>query len=310
MRKKTALGFVLLISTLPFLAFAQRDIACSITATPARAAPGEQVTLHWNSQNARSATLVGFGPVPASGSRVVQATQTTDYKIMVSGYENNHVGCIARITVTAKQPTCNMSLVPFAVASNNFATLSWSTDYADSVYISGIGNVQPKGNQMVRAVGNTIYYLSARGAGGICERSAELTVRDPYQAFGYFPQTIQNIAYPLYGYSAAPAPQPFAPKSYSSYSSQNYYPKYDSYETYWYKDQGVYDGYGKKDEYAPYWNTSSTETSPKAYSEYDDTPKYEQLYYPESNTETWQNQPFDTGVETWQNQPFNSGIYE
>lgn len=268
---------------------AQRDIACSITATPTRAAPGEQVTLRWNSQNARSATLVGFGPVPLSGSRVVQATQTTDYKIMVSGYENNHVGCIARITVTPKQPTCNLSLVPFAVASNNFATLSWSTDYADSVYISGIGTVQPKGNQMVRAVGNTTYYLSARGAGGMCERSAELAVREQYQSFGYFPQTVQNITYPLFGYSNNPGPRTTTP----SYTSpQNSNRAHESYETYWYEED-TYDSYDRSEYYddhedGSYWDTPYSDTTI--------IERYETPQYQEPEPTIWNNPYVDDGV--------------
>ncbi len=267
MHKKATLGLVTLISTIPFIALAQRDIACSITATPTRAAPGEQVTLRWNSQNARSATLVSFGPVPLSGSRIVQATQTTDYKIMVSGYENNHVGCIARITVTAKQPSCNMSLVPFAVASNNFATLSWSTDYADSVYISGIGNVQPKGNQMVRAVGNTTYYLTARGAGGLCEKSAELAVREQYQSFGYFPQTVQNITYPLFGYSNSTSnqQQAYRPATYNyqpysnSYTTSEVVDSWDEYRSDpWYEYDD--DDYSSWNSYRSPYSTYETET--------------------------------------------------
>lgn len=253
--------FVVLLAA-PFTVFgAQEDIACSISATPTRAAPGEQVTLRWNSFNARSASLDGFGPVPLSGSKVVTASQTRDYKIFVSGYKNNYVGCIARISVTAKQPVCNISFVPLEVASNNFATLSWSTDYADSVYISGIGNVHPKGNQMVRAVGNTTYYLTARGAGGICERSAELSVREQYQSFGYFPQTIQNIANPLFGYSNNSTPRYNAP---TVYPQQNSYRDYESYDSYWYEEyDDVYDArpYSEDSGYTQYWENPYSETS-------------------------------------------------
>lgn len=239
MEKKLAIGLILTSLALPHSASAQRDIACSITATPSRAAPGEQVTLRWNSQNARSATLAGFGPVPLQGSRVIQATQTTDYKVLVSGFDNNYVGCIARLSVVAKQPTCNISLVPFSIAANNFATLSWSTEHADSVYISGIGNVQGKGNQMVRATGNTTYQLSARGAGGMCERSATLSVQSQYQSYGYFAPTVQSIAAPLFGYSNNSTPRTTSSYPQNSYSSGNYYGGYgyDNYNSgYWYEN--------------------------------------------------------------------------
>ncbi len=300
MNKRTAVGLLIALCATPFIVLAQRDIACSLTATPSRAAPGEQITLRWNSLHARSATLVGFGPVPLSGSRVIQATQTTDYKIMISGYENNYVGCIARVTVTAKQPTCNISLVPFAVASNNFATLSWTTDYADSVYISGIGNVPPKGNQMVRAVGNTTYYITARGAGGLCERSAELSVRDQYQSYGYFPQTVQNIAYPLFGYSA--------PRSGPNYSSsQDPYRTFNSYETYWYEDDDNDDSY-EETFYAPAWENSSSETYISNYENYDNSQNEQYLNYQQPQYQEYQNQQYEQTEQYndpyWSQEPY------
>lgn len=309
--KKTLIGLSVLIGIIPLTAFGQRDIACSITATPTRAAPGEQVMLRWNSHNARSATLVGFGPVPLSGSRVVQATQTTDYKIMVSGYENNYVGCIARITVTAKQPTCNISLVPFTIASNSFATLSWSTDFADSVYISTLGNVPPKGNQMVRATGHTTYYLSARGAGGFCERSAQLSVRDNYasQSYGYFPSTIQSIAAPLFGYSnnrsntnSKPSYSQSPTYSYDSdydtyYESSGYYDEYDSWDDAYYYGEQQYEPVQNNPE--PYYEPSYGEDpnqfiSEPAY-EYDSGPY---LNVPSQEIQSdWQNLPEPSGSQ-------------
>ena len=238
--------------------------------------------------------------MPLSGSRVIQATQTTDYKIMISGYENNYVGCIARVTVTAKQPTCNISLVPFAVASNNFATLSWTPDYADSVYISGIGNVPPKGNQMVRAVGNTTYYITARGAGGLCERSAELSVRDQYQSYGYFPQTVQNIAYPLFGYSA--------PRSGPNYSSsQDPYRTFNSYETYWYEDDDNDDSY-EETFYAPAWENSSSETYISNYENYDNSQNEQYLNYQQPQYQEYQNQQYEQTEQYndpyWSQEPY------
>ncbi len=285
-------AFLSALVSIPVTTFGLENIACSITTTPTRAAPGEQVTLRWNSINARSVSLDGFGPVPLQGSKIVTASQTSDYKMLVSGYKNNYVGCVARLTVVAKQPTCSISLVPFAIASGSFATLSWSTEFADSVYISGVGNVQPKGNTMVRANGNSTYYLTARGMGGICERSAELAVREQYQNYGYFTPTIQSIMQPLFGNSTR---QTYQPTSYSYRTYDDTYYEYETFDAYEYEDEWEDEYYYDSSYYSPqYEETWAPSNAPTYWYEQPQTNYYQST--PEPETQTYDPYLYNDGV--------------
>ena len=73
-------------------------------------------------------------------------------------------------------PTASLSVSPTSIQTGQSATLSWSTTHATSVQINGIGTVQPNGSQSVSPSASTTYNLTARGAGGTLEVTAQLTV--------------------------------------------------------------------------------------------------------------------------------------
>lgn len=136
----------------------------------------------------------------------------------------------------AERPTCNISLVPMLIASNQFATLNWATQNADWVTISSVGQVQPKGSTMVQAKFDRYFSLHAQGKDGYCDATATLTVHDPYSNYGYFTPTVQSVVYPLIGYT-----QPSARTvAYSQPTYTTYYYDYDDYydwDDYYYFDK-------------------------------------------------------------------------
>jgi peptidoglycan-associated lipoprotein len=77
------------------------------------------------------------------------------------------------------QPQATLSVSPDAIQPGGSATLTWSTQNANSVNIDGIGAVQPSGSQMVSPGSSTTFHLAAQGAGGTAEATARLTVSAP-----------------------------------------------------------------------------------------------------------------------------------
>jgi phospholipase C len=71
-----------------------------------------------------------------------------------------------------------LSLTPASATIGQSVVLEWETTNADSVTISGIGNVEaPRGSRTVPATADTTYQLTATGAGGSVTASASLTVK-------------------------------------------------------------------------------------------------------------------------------------
>ncbi len=155
-------------------------------------------------------------------------------------------------------PTCAISVAPMIIASNSFATLSWSTQNADSASIVGIGPVQPRGNMVVRATYDKDFSIFAQGKGGYCERSTSLAVRDPYASYGYFPQTVQSVVYPLFGYQTTVYSTPTYRDPYYYEYDYKYYDYDDDDDDYYDWDDYYYDKYyyPKYEEvyYKPYYN--------------------------------------------------------
>lgn len=64
--------------------------------------------------------------------------------------------------------------------------LSWSSNYATSAYITGIGNVSPSGLRVVYPYGYTDYTMTVYGPGG------SNSCRTYYQPPIYYPQWQPN----------------------------------------------------------------------------------------------------------------------
>jgi peptidoglycan-associated lipoprotein len=71
----------------------------------------------------------------------------------------------------------SFSVEPTSITEGQSATLRWAVENADSVTISGLGEVQASGSRSVNPTSTTTYNLSATGPGGNASRSVTLTVR-------------------------------------------------------------------------------------------------------------------------------------
>lgn len=76
-------------------------------------------------------------------------------------------------------PTASLSANPDAIEAGQSTTLTWRTENATDVSISGLGQVEPNGSRQVSPVQSTTYRLTAKGAGGTQEATARVTVAQP-----------------------------------------------------------------------------------------------------------------------------------
>lgn len=224
---KTFSIFVLAVLGMPFFASAQANLSCTIWSDKQTYAPGETALFQWLSVNARSASLDGVGPVALSGFRRAEVSQSGRMTLRVRGANNAERVCSVSYQVRAQRPTCHISAVPLAVAQNSFVTLSWQTQYASQVSISGIGTVPASGSRIVHADRTNTYTLTAVGNGGSCTMPTTVSVQSPVSAYGYFPTVVNAITAPLFGYSQ--------PQTYDVYFTDTYYEP--TYETAWYEDR-------------------------------------------------------------------------
>ena len=221
---------LIIILSAPFAASAQNNLSCQIWADKQSYAPGDTARFQWLSVNARSASIDGVGPVAVSGYWRTPVAKSGNITLRVKGTNGSERICAVNYTVRTQRPTCHNSAIPLAVAQNSFVTLSWNTQYATGVSISGLGSVPASGSRIVTANRSQTYTLTAVGEGGSCTMPTQIQVQTPTSAYGYFPTVANSIAAPLFGYSQ--------PRTYDVYYYDTYYtPVYDSvwYEEYYYE---------------------------------------------------------------------------
>ena len=83
----------------------------TISAKPDTINPGDSVTLTWSTTDANSASIEGIGPVPTSGTKTVQPTESTDYTLTATG-DGGNATATARVTVNGAPPASNISEGP------------------------------------------------------------------------------------------------------------------------------------------------------------------------------------------------------
>lgn len=76
--------------------------AASLTASPLTIQRGQSATLAWSTQNATDITIDPIGKVDASGSDIVNPTQTTVYQLTATGPGGTAHSSV-QITVTPPQ---------------------------------------------------------------------------------------------------------------------------------------------------------------------------------------------------------------
>jgi len=165
-------------------------------ATPNNIAAGQPSTLTWIVQGATSVSINnGIGNVAATGSTTVNPTATTTYTLTAVGPSGN-VTASTTVTIGPGQTTSaqiiRFEANPLTIQPGQQSTLSWTTQNATQVSISGVGNVTANGSTTVTPAQTTTYTLSATGSDGRTV-TAPITVT---VASGAIPQVVVFVATP------------------------------------------------------------------------------------------------------------------
>ena len=153
----------------------------SFTASPTVISTGGSSSLCWNVSNSTSVSIApGIGNEPATGCTTVTPTGTTTYTLTAT----NAVGpnqAVVTVSVGAVQILTFSANPAFSGASGAPVVLSWTTQNATSVTITGTG--VPGGTQAVNGsvtvtpTSNSDYTLTAYGPGGPVSSVIQVFVR-------------------------------------------------------------------------------------------------------------------------------------
>ena len=167
-------------------------------ANPSTITAGQSSTLTWLVQGATSVSIDnGVGNVAATGSTTVTPATTTTYTLTAVAPAGN---ITATATVTVNPPVTsagNPQIIRFEASPRSIqpgqqSTLSWTTNGAATVSISGVGAVTLNGSTTVSPAQTTTYTLSATS-------SDAKTVTAPVTvtvASGTVPQVVMFVANP------------------------------------------------------------------------------------------------------------------
>jgi hypothetical protein len=146
------------------------------TANPSTIRAGQTSTLVWQIENAESAEISGIGRVdPRGGTTTVAPTRTTEYRLTA---RNRTSEVSETVVVVVEQPQVRILAFyasPTNIMEGESSTLFWQTENAETVTISGIGNVAASGSTAVTPTQTTTYTLTARNPYG--EASSQVTVQ-------------------------------------------------------------------------------------------------------------------------------------
>jgi hypothetical protein len=170
-------------------------IIARFDATPTQIQPGQSSTLTWVVQNATSVSIQpGVGTnVSNTGSSTVTPNTTTTYTLTATGPGGS---VNASVTVTVGGGGGNPQIIrfeanPITIQPGQSSTLSWTTNGASSVSISGLGTQPLNGSTTVSPATTTTYTLTA--SSGNESVSAPITVT---VAPANIPQVVTFVATP------------------------------------------------------------------------------------------------------------------
>lgn len=109
-------------------------------------------------------------------------------------------------------PAATLAASPDALQPGQSTRLTWTTQNADHISISGLGSVAAQGSALVTPRSSTTYVLTATGSGGSKDASARVTVSSPPPAVSnaqptdeeLFTRNIQDIFF-AYNQSVLPS---------------------------------------------------------------------------------------------------------
>ncbi len=132
------------------------------SASPVDILAGEQSTLSWQVENATDVSISSIGAVQPSGTSTVSPTANTTYTLTARNAQGE-VSAPAVVTVTQPVKILNFVANPTSINAGATATLTWSTQNATEVIITGIGPVAGSGSAPVNPAADTSYTLLAYG---------------------------------------------------------------------------------------------------------------------------------------------------
>lgn len=144
----------------------------TFTASPSTIQPGGTSTLSWVVLNATTVTISpGVGSVNAgTGSTQVSPAATTTYTMTATGPAGTVTSSVVVTVSTAAAPGPQILMFngsPLSITAGQSSTLSWTTQNATAVTISGLG-AEPLNGSVSTGVlqTTTTYTLTATGPGG------------------------------------------------------------------------------------------------------------------------------------------------
>ena len=144
-------------------------------------APGEAVTLTWNTSDADLVSLSGV-PVAANGTLVVQPALTTVYTLVAQSSQVSATDTqTVTITVNATPLPVSIDLfaaTPARITKGTSALLTWQVSNATTLTLDGV-SVAPVGSMEVTPLLTTTYVLSASGQLGAATAQVVLIVDEP-----------------------------------------------------------------------------------------------------------------------------------
>ena len=147
------------------------------SANPASIQAGQTTTVVWQVLDADEVTISGIGKVdPKSGTSTVTLSQTTMFTLTA---KNKTSEVNETLTVTVERPEARILrflATPTNIASGEASTLSWQTENATTVTISGIGTVQANATTTVSPTATTTYTLTASNQFGQVSTTATVQV--------------------------------------------------------------------------------------------------------------------------------------
>jgi len=147
-------------------------------ANPIQSRAGEPVNLLWLIENADSAEISpAVGAVNATqGTVQVNPNETTTYRITA---KNATSEAVETVTVNVERPLpriISFQGTPATINRGQSSTLAWQTENADTVTISGVGNVQQNGTSQVSPTETTTYTITATNRYGSSSATAVVQV--------------------------------------------------------------------------------------------------------------------------------------
>lgn len=149
----------------------------TFTANPGSINAGQAAVLVWNVSDATEVSIGGIGSVDVRAGTISVAPEvTTTYTLTAKNATGTQTQTTTVVVTSPMVRIAGFSATPMTIRAGESATLSWSTDNATNVTISGIGAVANNGSQQVTPSATTTYLLTATGASGQ-PQTAQVTVQ-------------------------------------------------------------------------------------------------------------------------------------